>query len=314
MKKRLSILLCAALLLVASVGAAETGGSEGVLYRASYQGNTVYLLGSIHIGTADMYPVSDAMQAAIDAADVFAFECDTESAEAYRCTLLATTYSDGSKLSEHISPEAYALVRLSAEKLGLSADSLNSFRPWAVMSTFSTYLTAEVMGESDIAAAQQYGVETYVRGCVGDRETRYLETVESQIAAMESFSPELQEYLVASTCESYLDPAALTGTDADMRFWPEWWHNGRIDRFADSYLSGYLVPGYEALCEEYNEKLILQRNVTMADGVEAMLTEGGGRAYFVTVGLLHLVPSAYSVPALLTRRGYEVEVVSAVIE
>ena len=305
MKRLLALMLC--LLCLAPGCLAE--GSEGVLYRVTNGANTVYLLGSIHIGTKDMYPVGETLRGAIDRADAFLFECDTESAQAYVATMKATVYPDGEKLYDHLSEESYALVREAAQKLGMSASGLDSFRPWAVMSTFSLYLSAELMGESDMAAAQQYGVEAFVRGLIGERPVGYLETIDQQLDTLQSFSPELQDHLVATTCAAYLNPDQLTGTDADMPRWPEWWRDGRADLFAESYLSSYLEPGYEALSREYHEKLILQRNVGMADGIEAVLTAEGGGTTLVTVGLLHLVLPEGSVPALLQERGYTVEAV-----
>ena len=307
MKRLLAALLCLACLIP---GCAAAEGSEGVLYRVQYQDNTVYLLGSIHIGASGMYPVSDTMRAAIDGADAFLFECDTDSSDAYVTTMKATTYTGDERLPEHLSSDTHALVQQSAEKLGLPPTALDSFKPWAVMSTFSLYLSAELMGEPDLASSQEYGVEAYVKGLVGEREVGYLETLDEQLGALESFSPALQDYLVASTCRAYLDPAQATGSDADMADWPAWWRDGRIDLFADSYLSSYREPGYEALCDEYHQKLLQNRNVVMADGVERALTDGSGRTVFATLGLLHLVLPEGSVPALLADRGYTVEQIS----
>lgn len=42
----------------------------------------LYLLGSIHVGSEDMYPMGQHILDAMEAADVLAFECDTASAQA----------------------------------------------------------------------------------------------------------------------------------------------------------------------------------------------------------------------------------------
>ena len=78
---------------------------------------------------------------------------------------------------------------------------------------------------------------------------------------------------------------------------------------ADSYLKGYLEPGYEAECMEYHTRLITERIQRMAERLLAMLAQGDTR--FVTVGLLHLVLPEDSVVALMKAQGCTVTLLSA---
>ena len=90
MKKRIALLLAALLLALPLLTLAEAG-SQPLLYRVTDEdGHTVYLLGTIHIGREDMYPLSDAVWTAYHASDVLAVEIDMV---AYAGSLLSSLRS-----------------------------------------------------------------------------------------------------------------------------------------------------------------------------------------------------------------------------
>ena len=56
-------------------------GAKGVFYKAEANGNTVYMLGSIHVGDSTMYPIdSDIIDAYNSSSELFV-EADITNAE-----------------------------------------------------------------------------------------------------------------------------------------------------------------------------------------------------------------------------------------
>lgn len=72
----------ATLLMLLSFAAAapaiaqEQGAASLPLWEVTHQGNTVYLMGSVHMLRPEVYPLDDALYEAFDAAEVVAFELD----------------------------------------------------------------------------------------------------------------------------------------------------------------------------------------------------------------------------------------------
>ena len=75
MKKIVALFLCLALLTLCAVPG--LAASTPLLYEVKDEaGHTLYLLGTIHVGGEDMYPLSEAVWNAYAAADVLAVEVD----------------------------------------------------------------------------------------------------------------------------------------------------------------------------------------------------------------------------------------------
>lgn len=308
MKNRfLALVLALSMSLCLMLAPAMAEGSKGIFYRVNGGKNEMVILGSIHIGSEAMYPMGDHITNALSAADTLVFECDTESAEAMAATMSAMFYPQGETLQDHISAECYAAVEALAERTSYPVAYLNSLKPWAVMSMFSMISTAAVMGVEDINASMALGVESTIVSLAGVKEQTWLETTREQLAVMDHFSPALQEYLLQSTCDMILDPSTISGSDADIKYWPEWWSKGDADAFATSYLEGEASDPKPELTAEYHDSLVTKRNGRMAQTLSELLEREEDHRYFVTIGLLHLVLPNDSVLSELEAMGYTVE-------
>ena len=303
-----SIALTAAL---AAALAWPQGGSRGVLYRVQKGKGTAYLLGSIHVGNNRMYPFGDEIRNAMAASDTFVYECDTDSVEALQETMRRMSQPQEKTLRETIGETLYAQLGEVCTRLNIPLATMDAQPLWVVINTLAVHTTAVEMGVADVTQAMALGVEQQVKAYATehDKPVAFLETLGEQLDTLEGFSLPLQSYLLQSECEVILQPATARGMDATIAYWPEWWRRGMLSAFADSYLKGYLEPGYEAECMEYHTKLITERNQRMAERLLAMLAQGDTR--FVTVGLLHLVLPEDSVVALMKAQGCTVTLLSA---
>lgn len=287
------------LTVCASLSPAADPACEGVCYRINGGQNAMVILGSIHVGDQSMTRFFQPIRQAMEAADVFVFECDTESAEAQKAMNVMTKADE--PLAQKLSPQTYALLAQAADALGLSMTALNDLRPWAVTSRLSTQAAAAELGVQSAAQALAYGVENTVRKAMGSRQTAYLETAAEQLEVLDGFSPQLQEEMLKSACQQLLDPQTTT-----LKEWPEWWRQGNEAAFAAAYAAEN-EPVDPALAAEYHQGLVTRRNQRMAEGLAALLEGAQPHTYFVTLGVLHLVLPGDSVLSELEAMGYTAE-------
>lgn len=304
--KRWLCFLAVILLLLTSVSCASAQ-SQGILYRVSGGKNEMFLLGSIHVGSPEMYPLGPCITEALEKSDTMVFECDTESTQALQATMRLMSYPMGETLADHVSEETIDLLRKTAEKTGYPMGSLLAMKPWAVVSLLSIESTASEMGTANIQQAMDLGVEKQIANLTKGKEVRYLETAEDQLSIMDGFTPELQEYMLASTCTAILDPESVSQADAALRHWPAWWAEGNAEAFAQNYQESFSTDPEPELMQEYHEGLLLRRNRQMAEKLVKMLEDDGKHSYFVTVGLLHLVLHGESIVHELEKQGYSIE-------
>lgn len=307
MKKiwKYSLLMAGVLAAAAVAGTLALEPSHGIFYRVSGGKNSMYLLGSIHAGSKEMYPMSNAIRDALKEADVLVFECDTSGPEAAAAT--AQLMKSETPLSEAVSKDCWHQVEQAAQKLGYEMDSFDHLKPWAVTSTLTMAAAAEQMNAGSRGAASALGVENVVRRQAGQKTMAYLETAEAQLKVMDTFTPSLQEYLLTSACQAVLDPDNVQGTDEDVELWPKWWREGNAEAFAASYTQGLGKEAAPELAEEYHRKLMTERNLDMAEKLMEMLESGEAHRYVVTVGLMHLVLPGDSIVDHLQKNGYTVE-------
>ena len=307
-KRLFYALLSAALCVVACVPAQAVAEGKGVCYRVSGGRNELFLLGSIHIGSESMYPVCDEIADALSASDVLVLECDTENPSVVAQINAMMRYSDDDQLSDHLSAETYELLRQVCDQTGYSLAMMDRLRPWAVVSVFSLKSTAAEMGVADVSHAVALGVETQICALAGDKRRAYLETAVDQLAVLDGFSPELQEYLLQTVLRTILEPERYTQPgDADIAKWADWWQTGDADAFAASYLSGLEVDPEPELAREYHAGLVSKRNQTMAQGLQRLMESDEPHRYFAVVGLLHLALPNDSILSNLREMGYTVQ-------
>ena len=69
------------IMLALLIGALLPSGAQrkpvrGLFWKASSSGNTIYLLGSVHLGTKEMYPLPDYIEKAFQRSSVLIVEVD----------------------------------------------------------------------------------------------------------------------------------------------------------------------------------------------------------------------------------------------
>ena len=274
-----------------------SGRAEPLLYQATdKEGHTIYLLGTIHVGNADMYPLSDHVQAAYEDAEVLAVEVDLvgmmRNSQQILAYSLGMMYPSGDSAKNHLSPETYAL---GMEKLGQSEIPLNRMQAAAWVSM------AEELSYQQFGLSSEYGVDQHLleRAYQDGKPVDSLETMEFQLELLLSMPDELADYQLRETLQN---PKAA-GISTQLLFIA--WRQGN-----EEILSLLFESDMEGVPEEiadaaaaYAVRMYDERNQGFFEDAKAYLASG--QKALIAVGAAHIVGEG-GVADLLEKAGYTV--------
>ncbi|CAM4159750.1 TraB/GumN family protein [Paenibacillus alkaliterrae] len=274
-----------------TVSLEATEASRGFLWKVENAGNTVYLLGSIHIANEAMYPLRSEILNAYKESDYLVVEADISKAndpKIQELVLDLSTYKDGTTLKDHVSAETYEKIGKILAEIGLAANALDAYKPWSVSNTIS-YFAANKEGFDPAIGIDAYFLQQAI---VSQQPIIELESFELQLKMFDEFSDELQEEMLDGSIESYY------AENSDIEAVSEMWVTGNEEQLLaltlDTATNGEL---YKALLED--------RNIPMVDKVKSYLNEKEGKTYFVVVGAAHMLGEHGLVP-LLEKAGFTV--------
>ncbi|GGJ14345.1 TraB/GumN family protein [Paenibacillus hunanensis] len=275
--------------------AVQTGG-KGFMWEVQANGNTVYLVGSMHIANDSFYPLRKEYEDAFAQADYLGVEVDitkTTDDQFYQQIAQMGTYQDGSILPNHIAADTYAKLGKFLKENGKEPDALNEFKPWVV----------EMIVDSIANSTSKYqadnGIDLYFLKQAVARKLPVieLESDQSQLGMLNNFSPELQDLLLYSALRGYEDYADGKTDDS-------------VDKMAETWKTGNEVELYQMTTSsedipEYHKAMLVDRNIGMVDKIDGYLRNGGGKKYFIVVGAAHYL-SDDGIVHLLQKKGYTV--------
>ncbi|MBT2293083.1 TraB/GumN family protein [Paenibacillus albidus] len=273
------------------VAKATGEGARGFMWEVENNGNTVYLVGSMHIADDSFYPLRSEIEDAFAEADYLGVEIDISKAadEAQQKMIMDLgTYQDGTTLKDHVSKETYTKVEEVLKQNGMEANALDAFKPWVVETTISTLKSMKAGYE---AAA---GIDLYFIQKAMERKlpVMELESYESQLGMFNGFSKELQE----KNLNAALDNFDVLDDNVDQM--ASMWKSGNEEQLLELTNSISGDP-------EYNKAMLIDRNIGMADKIDGYLKSDKKEEYFIVVGAAHFLGKD-GVIQLLKDKGYSV--------
>ncbi|MGC1480107.1 MAG: TraB/GumN family protein [Chthoniobacterales bacterium] len=256
-----------------------------------------FLYGTIHLPRPELARIRDNVAPAFESADAVYTEIPMDAA-----TLLAMSTKlflpDGKTLKDVLPPDVYeaALAELDAMEFDVPLAPRDRMKIWAFTVSLAT-LEDELRNPGMIPL----DMLLFQRAAMAGKETGGLETAEEQLAIFEDISEEDQIALLRDTL-AQLATARETGVNF-------------TDQLVDSYLSGDLerletdvtamtLPGKSELTDRLMIRLLDQRNVLMAERMEAKIAGAPEKSFFFAVGAAHLY-GEQGVLALLEKSGAE---------
>ena len=295
----------------------QNAGSLGLLWKAEGNGNTLYLLGSIHTDRDNLYPFHKQLRDIITSAELAAFELDFNSQEGIDEFTAMQVYSDGTTLKDHVDPELYQEVVEALAPLDMPEEQVASYKPWALANTF-TALSMLDETSSDNAMA----LDLYVSAKASNLgiPVEGIETYAFQGKIFDDLSDEYQENYLAMTLSMYLGmdaaeglseeekaeyEAALKEQDEAVDRWMEQWKTRDTEAFANDYPKDVIQSNTS---DELNSKLFEGRDPNMIAWADRYLKQDGAHTGLMTVGAGHMIGKTGVVQGLKDL-GYTVEVV-----
>ncbi|MCT1402271.1 TraB/GumN family protein [Paenibacillus sp. p3-SID867] len=269
---------------------AQTGG-RGFMWEVESNGNTVYLVGSMHIADDSFYPLRPEFEEAFAEADYLGVEIDISKAadeEQQKLIMDLGMYQDGTTLKDHVSSETYAKLGEILKQSGMQPNALDAFKPWVAETTISSLKSVKA-GYDASAGIDLYFIQKAIERKVPILE---LETYGSQLGMFNSFSKELQEKNLKIALDNF------DVLDESVNQMAEMWKTGNDEQLLEFTNS---ISGDE----EYNKAMLIDRNIGMADKIDGYLKNGKNEEYFIVVGSAHYL-GEHGIVKLLQDKGYTV--------
>lgn len=292
--------------LISDTYEVHEGGSQGFLWKVSKGKNTIYLLGSIHVGDTNLYPISKRLKDAFEESDSLIVEANLMKQEGMNEFIQESMYTDGTSLKDHISKETYEKFIKVIEEIKLPKETYEQLKPWRIANDLT--LVGTTSDSKTTEAAQQaatLGIDMYfiTRAALTGKPIEELEGLKYQANLFNSLSQEIQEEYLNGALDNILNPQskeALNEVDM-MKTWLEQWHKGDVDGFTKSYSS--IMEGSN---DEFSQMLLGKRDEDMASKLIQLLESDDEGTYLVVVGSGHLVVKD-TVIDQLKKKGYTVE-------
>lgn len=274
-------------------------GSKGVAWVVEDEDTLIYLLGSIHLGTPDLYPFDKKLVTAFDESDALLVEANILDTEALEYYSEKAMYTDGSTLKDAVAPETYAKLEQVAKLYGLPMDQLTVQKPWMLSSTLSMLAMDDSFGMTPQEMAM-HGIDVYflLNAQLQQKPVIELEGTRAQVDMFEGLSPQAQEQSLVAVLDSIIHPAEENQSEV-LQEWFTSWKQGNVEEFAKSF------QAMEGTSSEFNEMLFGLRDEQMAKKIMNVLEEKEGK-YFVVVGSGHFLIDK-NIRYHLEKNGYKVK-------
>ncbi len=272
-------------------------------------GETMWLLGTIHVGDERTAYLPEEITAAFDSSDALAVEFNSLSyqdallSDASLLTQLAQAYyySDGTTLSSHLGSSLYAQL----SPLMLASGSNSASAPYMKATLWDDVIGSFYLRQgSDLTSSKGVDRRLLTLATAQSKPIYEIESYLSQIQMLTGFSDALQSLLLTQTLE-----AGLISYCSEIDHLYELWCQGD-----EATLTGYLTADTSTLAEsdqtlyqEYTTAMYTNRNAAMHTAATTYLQSG--ETVFYAVGLAHLLGEGGLVESLRAA-GYTVEAVS----
>jgi uncharacterized protein YbaP (TraB family) len=268
----------------------KSGPARSFLWKVTSGAKVLYLAGSVHALTADVYPLNPAFERAFEASDTLVEEIDLSQGDLLTLGPMLLTkgmYQDGRTFETAVSKDTLALVLKRLDN-PMAQQLIRGMKPWMVM----LMLTAMQVQQAGLDV--NLGLDKYFfdKAQTARKPVVGLETAESQIDRFDRMPEPLQEQLLRSTLED------LDAQKRELSTIVTAWQRG--DALA---LERTLLGGFKQYPAAYTS-LIVERNNNWMPQLETCLARA--TPCLVVVGAAHLV-GPDGLLTLLQKRGFRIE-------
>jgi len=251
----------------------------------------VYLVGSVHVLTADYYPLDPAFEEAFKSSDVLVEELDMREmlgASSQMEMLSRGMLPAGQTIDKVVSADTMAAVTKKFSDLGMPLEPMKQFKPWLMSLILQGFEWQKSGFDADLGLDKHF----YDQAIGSGKPVQGLETLAFKLSRFDEMSMDAQDRLLSETINE-LDTTKASFT-----------------RMADAWKAGD-VPAIEQLVlkdlkdePQMYDRLLIQRNRMWLPKIEALFSRS--KPAFVVVGAAHLVGSD-GLLQMLKAKGYTIE-------
>ncbi|NJN48179.1 MAG: TraB/GumN family protein [Candidatus Competibacteraceae bacterium] len=278
------------ILVVFSPAAPADETNRYLFWKVEGAPGTAYLLGSIHVGTPDMYPLSKAITQAFTNADTLVVEINLLDVDPTSTNLLFTRkglYQGKGTLESRLEPQTWQLLIAATKRYNLPLVMLRQQKPWLAALTLTTWVFQQEGYNAELGVDQHF---------LNQAETSHdiveLESLEQQLNIFDQFSPAEQEDFLLKTLQE------ISQGGEYLQALKSAWKGG------DTAAINELINATLQTNSDIYQRLITERNKTMTARIIELLNQE--KISFVVVGAGHLV-GEHSIVQELAEKGYKVE-------
>lgn len=269
----------------------------------SQGGAKIYMLGSMHALNEEVYPLPDEILNAYNESDSLAVECDVISFqanfEAQMQMMNDMKYPTGKTIKDDIGEDLYNKLVALLKSKSMYMSMYDGYKPVFWMSLIENQLAIDAKLNST------KGFDMYIldKAHKDGKNVIEVETAQFQTEMLASFSLELYKLQLEVYVNDY-DAQVASMTDLY-----EAWCNGTVDKviLEESVDETQYTAEQKAALEDYNKKMLTDRNVGMKNKLVEMLKNN--QKVFYVVGAAHFVGEG-GIIDLLEKDGYTVTAVT----
>ncbi|WP_318413919.1 TraB/GumN family protein [Photobacterium leiognathi] len=273
-------LLSKALLLIPFIS--HHALAEPIVWKIYDNHRQFYVLGSIHAGEKEMFPLPQAFLSQWKKADALVVE-----ANILQHNAPATQNNKPPYTQETLNNEQLEKLKTIAESLSLPYKLLTSQPPWLT----ATYLQLTLAKQLNLSTDQGIDYVLLKRAEEQHIPIKALESVEYQLSLLQNL-PHNGNGMLVETIDHWQQ------TKASLQCLVDVWKQGDSEKFATLFNDTQYDP-------ETNEALIFARNRRWAETLTQSPDYQSGR-FMVVVGAFHLI-GEQGLPALMKQAGFTVE-------
>jgi len=265
------------------------GGNSPAFWEVSKGDAKVFLMGSMHFGRADFYPMPAVIEKAYRESDKLVVEVDITkiSSKDSMMILKFATLKPGESLKAKLTPSLYKKLEQYASGNNIPVSAFDTFQPWFI----SMQLVEKELAALELRPMQ--GVDLHFLK-KGGKPVEQLETLESQMKIFGTLTFREQEQFLEKT---------LVDLGKSREY---------LTQMAKDYISGNVDSMNKTLLQPFREdkgnrtlfnKVFIERNHNMAGAVKSYLSNP--QTVFFLVGAGHMIGKG-GIVDILRRDGYKV--------
>ncbi len=267
--------------------------TKGLAWQIQHNDNTAYLLGSVHLGPSDLFPIHNNLLEAYHNSNYLIIENNFYNEETYQRQMAIAFYSEGT-LADDISPETYDKLAKVCELHGWPLEEVIKLTPFMIANELGRVVMDIV---TDGVASTQYSIDGFFTELALFEDKPIFGLEDNFDFKFNDLPLDYVEAELNLALDAFLNPEDYLDMFDDYL------------EIADYYIIGDLEKFTELAIELDDpiamEVLYGERDQNMANGIHELLQQEGENTYFVIVGAGHYVVEN-SVLDRLEDMGYDI--------